>query len=266
MNIKTTILSLVALAAVTSCGTPTTIAYFQDMKPEQPSDLAYASVMRVKPEDKLSIVVNSKDAGLADMFNLPIVTHRIGNTQASSLSNSQYMSEYTVADDGCIDFPILGRMPVVGKSRSDIARMIKEELIGRSLVKDPVVTVEYSNLYFSVLGEVAKPGRYAIDRDKVTLLDAIGMAGDLTIFGERKNVTVIRDVDGHPTPYTVDLTRSWSLYSSPAYFLQQKDVVYVTPNETRQRQSTVNGNNVRSTSFWISLASLLTSIAVLICK
>ena len=134
------------------------------------------------------------------------------------------------------------------------------------MINDPVVTVEFSNLYISVLGEVNNPGRYGIDRDKITLLDAIGMAGDLTIYGKRQNVVVMREEEGKQLFYRVDLTSVDDLYSSPVYYLQQKDVVYVEPNETRARQSTVNGNNVRSTSFWVSIASLLTSVAVLIFK
>ena len=126
--------------------------------------------------------------------------------------------------------------------------------------------MEFANLYISVLGEVNKPGRYDIEQDQVTLLDAIGMAGDLTIFGKRTNVIVLRDENGKKVSYNVNLTSAYDLYASPAYYLQQKDVVYVEPNETKARQSTVNGNNVRSTSFWISLASLLTSVAVLIFK
>ena len=122
------------------------------------------------------------------------------------------------------------------------------------------------NLTISVLGEVGKPGRYNIDRDKITLLEAISMAGDLTIYGKRDNVYVMRNEGGKQTSYQVNLLSAQDVYSSPAYYLQQNDVIYVEPNSVRARQSTVNGNNVRSTSFWISLASLLTTITVLFVK
>ena len=150
--------------------------------------------------------------------------------------------------------------------REEIASYIKNELISKNLVKDPVVTVEFMNLAISVLGEVSKPGRYNIDRDKITLLDAISMAGDLTIYGKRDNVYVMRNEGGKQTSYQVNLLSAQDVYSSPAYYLQQNDVIYVEPNSVRARQSTVNGNNVRSTSFWISLASLLTTITVLFVK
>ena len=120
------------------------------------------------------------------------------------------------------------------------------------------------NLTVSVMGEVNSPGRYSIDKDKMSILEVLSMAGDLTIYGRRDNILVLRQEDGAQKVYAVNLGSADQLYTSPAYYLQQNDVVYVEPNDTKSRQSTVNGNNVRSTSFWLSLASLLTTIAVLI--
>lgn len=114
------------------------------------------------------------------------------------------------------------------------------------------------------MGEVNRPGQYKISKDKVTILDALSMAGDLTIYGKREKVLVMREENGKQHVYGINLCSGNHIYSSPVYYLQQNDVVYVEPNGTRARQSTVNGNNVRSTSFWISLASLLTSIATTI--
>lgn len=249
-----------------SCSTPKDIVYFQNQQYDYTSTVPRTEELKVKPGDKLSIVVNSRDPLLADLFNLPVISHRVGYSQASSLNTSQQILCYNVNKDGMIDFPVLGKIPVVGKDREEIAAYIKENLIQNNLVQDPIVTVEYANLYVTVIGEVNKPGRYYIDQDKLTVLDAIGLAEDLTIFGKRNSVIVMREVDGQEKAYKLDLTSTDKLFSSPAYHLQQRDVVYVEPNETKARQSTVNGNNVRSTSFWISLASLLTSVAVLIFK
>ena len=118
------------------------------------------------------------------------------------------------------------------------------------------------NLTVSVLGEVVHPGRFSIDKDRPTLLDAISMAGDLTVYGKRDNVLVQRDEDGKKVLYKVNLNSGQDLYASPVYYLQQNDIIYVEPNSVRARQATVNGNNVRSASFWMSLASLLTTITV----
>ena len=180
------------------------------------------------------------------------------------LPEVQGVSGYTVDAHGDIDFPVLGKVHVAGMKRQEIAEYIKGELVRENLVKDPVVTVEFMNLCVSVLGEVNNPGRFSIDRDRLTVLDALSLAGDLTIYGNRYKVIVLRQEDDVQRVYGIDLTSGEHVYSSPAYYLQQNDVVYVEPNAVKARQSTVNGNNVRSTSFWISLASLLTSVAILI--
>ena len=186
-------------------------------------------------------------------------------TASNSVSSnaSQNLSGYTVGTDGCIDFPILGKIQVAGKRREEVASDIKAKLIASNQIKDPVVTVEYMNLGVSVLGDVNRPGRYKIDRDRFTIFDAISLAGDLTIDGERTNVRVIRNNGDVDNVYELDFTRSDRIYNSPGYFIHQGDVIYVSPTDKRKRQSTVNGNTVRSSSFWVSLASLAVSVAVL---
>ncbi len=254
---------LMAFACVlSSCSTPKDICYFQDNDYKNAQEVAVMNEITVKPGDKVSIVVNSKDPLLAEMFNLSMVSHRPGS--AVGLSNTQQISCYTVTKDGEIDFPVLGKVNIMGLTREQIAKTIKTKLIENQYVNDPVVTVEFGNLYFSVLGEVARPGRYNIEHDRVTILDAISMAGDLTIYGKRQSVKVLREENGKQKAYMVDLTSSKNLYASPVFYLQQKDVVYVDPNDNRARQSTVNGNTVRSTQFWISLSTLGTSVALLV--
>ena len=268
MSLQAAFFLFVAWGAV-SCSTPAHITYFQDLRPgESEQQVVAATEIKVRPADKLSIIVNSRDPLLSDLFNLPISSRQVGQAARgmSTSSTSQGVSGYTVDEQGMIDFPVLGKIKVAGMNREEIAAFIKGELLAKNLIKDPVVTVEYMNLCISVLGEVASPGRYAIDRDKVTLLDAISMAGDLTIYGKREKVLVLREEEGVQHVYGVNLCSAEHLYTSPVYYLRQNDVVYVEPNSVRARQATVNGNNVRSTSFWLSLASLLTTIAVLVFK
>lgn len=257
-RIRLIILSLAALLA-TACSAPK-IAYLEDINSGQTVQIANVKNIRILPDDKISVLVNSRDPLLSNLFNLPYVTRQLGAIDNRS-SYSQGLSGYTVDTEGNIDFPVLGKVHVAGLTRSEIAAKIKGELEGQNLVKDPVVTVEFLNLTVSVLGEVQRPGRFSIDKDRVTILDAISMAGDLTILGKRENVLVQRDVDGKTTLYRVDLTKGSELYASPVFYLQQNDVVYVEPNAMKARQATVNGNNVRSTAFWFSLVSVLTSIA-----
>ena len=258
----------VGMAALSSCNSSKQVVYFQDLKPgETEIKLPEVKAITIRPEDKISIIVNSRDPQLTDLFNLPVISRQLGQSLRSggvSTGNSQGVSAYTVNSEGEIDFPVLGKIYVAGMKREEIAEYIKDELIRQNLVKDPVVTVEFANLCVSVLGEVNSPGRFSIDRDRLTLLDALSMAGDLTIYGNRSKVMVLRQEGDVQRVYGVNLTSGEHIYTSPAYYLQQNDVVYVEPNEVKARQSTVNGNNVRSTSFWISLASLLTSVAILI--
>ena len=259
-----------AAAILSSCGTPKEVVYFQDLQGgEQELATVQAKEITLRPDDKISIIVNSRDPQLTDLFNLPYVSRYLGQTLRSGVVNSSYaqsqgISGYTVDASGYIDFPVLGKVYVRGMTREQVAQHIKDELVSRDLVKDPVVTVEFMNLSFAVMGEVKTPGRYAIDRDRVTILDALSMAGDLTIYGERTNVMVQRQKGDDVEVYTIDLTSGQDVFSSPAFYLQQNDLVYVTPNDVKVRESTVNGNNIRSTSFWISIGSLLTSAAVLI--
>lgn len=261
MKIRNILLVLIA-GLLSSCAAPK-VAYFQGLRQGAAGHVVNTTDIRVRTGDKISILVNSKDPLLTDLFNLPIISRQIGS---SSMTSSQGVSGYTVNKSGEIDFPVLGAVYVAGMTREEIASHIKAELTSQNLIKDPVVTVEFMNLTVSVLGEVTHPGRFTIDKDKLSLLDAISMAGDLTIYGKRKNVLVLREEKGGNVLYRVNLSAGHDLYASPVYYLQQNDIVYVEPNDTRARQSTVNGNNVRSTSFWLSLASLLTTITVLIVK
>lgn len=249
-----------------SCKSPEQISYFQDLRAGvSENEIINPRDIKVRVEDQLSIIVSSRDPQLTSMFNLPVISQSVGN-QSSATGQPRGLSGYTVRKDGTIDFPILGSLKVLGMTREEIASMIKKELISRNQLKDPVVTVEFMNLTFSVLGEVTKPGRYSIEKDKVTILDAISEAGDLTIFGKRENIMVLRNENGTQRVYDVNLCSGNDIYNSPVYYLQQDDVIYIEPNKVRARQSTVNGNTVFTPSFWLSVLSLATTITVLIVK
>ena len=247
----------VALLTATSCGTPKDVAYFQDLNNNPDTVITLQNkVITVKPTDKIYIGVKSKDPQITQLFNLTGGT----NNSSSSTNIAKDAFYYTVDSKGNIDFPVLGTIQVAGLTREQIAEKVKKSLLDASLVKDPTVTVSLSNLHYSMMGEVAKPGQYAIDEEKVTILDAISKAGDLTIQGRRQDVMVLRQENGHQKIYKIDLCSGKDIFNSPAYYLQQNDVVYVTPNDTKKRSSTLNGNTVQSTGFWISIASLLVTV------
>ena len=266
-NLKTLLVVPAVAALVVSCAAPTNISYFQDADTRGLSRPVQENHIRLRPEDKVAIIVNTSNDQLTNLFNLPYISQRLGGVSQSVSSNySQAVSGYTVDEYGDIDFPVLGKIHVEGLTRPELATCIKDALVSRDLVKEPVVTVEFMNLTVSVMGEVNRPGRYAIEKDKLTLLDALSMAGDLTIYGNRENVKVLRVVDGQEMSFKVNLCNAQSVFSSPVYFVQQDDLIYIEPNEMRARQSTVNGNNVRSTSFWISVASLAASVGTFLLR
>ena len=268
MSRKMIFLFLLSVVLMTSCKAPQ-ISYFQDSNNGAEYLLKDDGVVRMRPGDKVTVIVNTKDQEYNNLYNLPYAPSRIGQPASYTTTyTTQGIACYTVDSNGEIDFPILGKIDAEGLTREGLAASIKKALLDKKLLEDDplVVTVEFANLNISVLGEVAKPGRYAIDRDKITLLDALGMAGDLTIYGERGNVVVMRQVGGRQKVFEVDLTSAEKLVDSPVYFMQQNDVVYVKPNEMRQRQATVSGNTVYTPTFWISVASLLTTITALIIK
>ena len=254
-----------ALLSLSACNTSKKILYVQNMPFDSLVTVERAAEIKIQPQDQLSIVVTSRDLELSLPFNLPQANVQLGSSGSGKSSGNGGVLGYTVDASGNIDFPILGELHVEGLTRKELSVLVKERLVSSGLLKDPVVTVEFMNLYISVLGEVANPGRVTIQKDRITLLEALSQAGDLTIYGKRDGVIVIREDGDDRISYKVDL-RDVSLFTSPAYYLQQNDVVYVEPNAVRAGQSTINENNMKSVSMWISIASFLMTLAMLIFK
>ena len=247
---------------VSSCASVKDITYFQNRVVDQPEKIDKHAGIVIQPKDMLSIVVSSKNPELVAMFNLPVVSYQAGSEVVTSGSNLRLMG-YVVDNDGYIDFPVLGKLMVSGLTRWELSEKIKKRLLNEELLADAVVTVEFMNFKVSVIGEVNSPGTYTIQGDKVTILQAISLAKDLTIFGQRENVSVIRERNGERTIYQINLC-DVSLFDSPAYYLQQNDIVYVEPSDIRARQSTTDDKALRMTSILVSSGSLVVSIATLI--
>lgn len=279
MNIKSLlkpmVMSLTLIVSVCSCSTPKNVAYFQDIQDAQVIEIASKEhTIKVQPFDKLSIIVDSKDPGLSQLFNLNVMSSRTNRDKSYNgsgaeirefgVTSNEGYGAFTVSAEGTIDYPLLGILKVEGMTRNELAAFIKGEIMGRNLIKDPIVTVEFLNTGISVLGEVVKPGRYDLNTDVITLPEALALAGDLTIQGQRENIIVMRREGNKIESYRADLTDSKKLLNSPAFYLKQGDVIYVEPNNIRKRQTTNNGNNLMNVSFWISVASLLTTAAVLL--
>ena len=211
----------------------------------------------LQPGDRLRITVFSRDRELTDLFNL---NDRSGG---GGSNNGNDRHPYTVRTDGTVEIPTIGPVRVQGLTRQQVADEIKYQLLSSKLLLDPTVIVEYYDLAITVLGEVGHPGRLQIPTDQLTILDALALAGDLTIYGKRENIMVLRTKDNVQTPYVIDLTNSRSVYESPVYYLQQNDIVYVEPNVKKATQSDQNASTLRSLGFWMSIPSYVVTLVVL---
>jgi polysaccharide export outer membrane protein len=242
---------------LSACGSTKEVNYFQDVNGlrEQTIDQKYEVI--IHQDDLLSIYVNSKNPELTAPFNMPMVSSQIG----AEVSSHQRVLGYLVDVNGYIDFPVLGKIQVEGLTRLQLTNLIKNWIIRENLIKDPIITVQFLNFKISVMGEVNHPGSFTATGDRITLLEALSMAGDLTIYGKRNRVAVIREEQGERIILFHDL-RSVNIFESPCYYLQQNDIVYVEPNRTRAAQSHINQNN--SVGVWLSAVSILTSVAALI--
>ena len=251
----------IASVLVASCKVPSNVSYFQDLKDGQVNTITSQAGIKLKEGDKISIVVKSKNSEISNLLNLPVSSQVVGYTGDRT---NRGMSGYTIDRHGDIDFPMAGKLHIAGMSREEVAEYVKKTIEEKDLARDVVVTVEFLNLHYSVMGEVGKPGEYSFGQDRVTLPEALAQAGDLTLHGMRDSVYVLRTVDGKQTTHVVSMLNGRELLNSPAYYLQQNDVVYVVPNDYRKRQSKVNGNTFQSTSFWISISSIIISLVSLI--
>ena len=210
----------------------------------------------LKSDDLLSITVLGIDEQAIKPFNLPLANNNQNNGGYAQGAPSP--TGYLIDSEGNIDFPVIGKIKLSGLTRSAAIDILKEQL--KPYLNNPTILIRILNYKITVLGEVRNPGTFTIPNERITLLEAIGIAGDLQITGVRKNVLVIRDSEGKKTETRVDLTTN-ELFSSPVYYLQQNDVVYVEPNRAKVNSSVVNTANV---SLVISVISLFITMAVLI--
>lgn len=210
------------------CGSRKNIVYLQNARPFETEVVTNTFEPKFKIDDIVSIYISSFDMEATAPFNLTI----------GAGQNIREL-EYVIDKDGNIDFPVLGKIKLLGLSTTEAKELFKERLVEGGYLKDPIVNIRIKNFRVTVLGQVHKPGTYMIESERITLLEAIGLAGDLDIKGKRKNVLIIRDFDGVKTYTRVDLT-SKEFVNSPVYYLTQNDVVYVEPNQSVVRTSNLD--------------------------
>jgi len=242
--------------ACASCVTQKQMTYLVDAQPDKAdainASFAPQTELIVRPGDALSIIVSALDQEAIVPYNLPLVVY--AKPGERSLSTTPTLQCYTVDEAGDIEFPVLGKLHVAGMKRSEVEQMIKQHL--ESQVLNPIVTVNLVGAKVSVMGEVTRPCHVGLANGHVTVLDALAAAGDLTPYGRRDNVLVTREVDGKMQIARLNLG-STDIYTSPFFYLQQNDVVYVSPNKVRAIAST-------NTGLWLSVVSTALSAATII--
>lgn len=251
-------LSLLAVLLLTSCGSSKNVPYLMnaDSLPDNPGVLYDARIM---PKDILTIVVNTLNPAAAQQFNL--TASGVMTQSNASLTSQPTLQGYLVDNDGNINFPIIGTLHVAGLTKSEAEKLIIDKISPYLAESEkPIVTVRMSSYSISVLGEVNAPGNFTVSREKINVFEALSRAGDMTIYGVRNNVKLIReDAHGKKAIYTLNLNDA-NIVNSPYYYLQQNDILYVEPNKTKAQNSTI-GN---MTSLWFSAAGVLISVATLL--
>lgn len=247
----TAVLAGAALSALTGCTSSKDILYFQDIDQMRPEKIEAEYEPVIMKDDKLQIVISGPDKQVVVPYNFTL-----SSNMNTGYTSTQSIIPYLVDSHGDIDMPGLGRIHVEGMRRMDLVNHITDMLTSQGLVKDPVVSVAFLNFRITVLGEVRSPGTYTATSERVTMLQALGMAGDLLITADRSDILLIRDVDGKQTHYKFDLTSS-DILNSPYFYLHQNDVIYVPQSATRIAQGTT------ATGLWsIVLSSLTTLVTV----
>lgn len=253
--------SLIAIFMLNSCASSTDIVYFQDEPIGEASDFDNSFELKYKPNDILTIDVSALDPDAVRPFNLTAVTYSNSNGNLNSgglnANGNVLRQTYLVDPNGNIEFPVLGTLQIGGLSRAEVTTMLKEKLT--VYVKDPIVNIRLINFTVTVLGEVSRPGTFTIQDERISLSEALGLAGDLTIYGKRDNVFLIREVGGKKKYASFDLT-SVNVVNSPVYYLSQNDVIYVEPNGSRVRQSSYN----QTTPVIISAVATLATITAIL--
>ncbi|TDW48593.1 polysaccharide export outer membrane protein [Flavobacterium sp. 270] len=248
---------LLFLFLLFSCGSKKNIVYYQNID-------AMASVkdnnyeVKIQPDDLLMIIVSADDPEVALPFNLK--TYSIASSNRLDVTRGQETVQlYLVDQGGNIEFPVIGKLNIAGLTRTEVLKLMQNKI--GAYIKNPILNLRIMNFKISLQGEVNLPGTYPINSERVTLIEALSMAKDLTIYGKRDNILVIRETNGIKSFNRVDITKS-DFINSPFYYLSQNDVVYVEPNKTKVNSSVVGPN----TSVIISAVSILVSLSVLIFK
>lgn len=257
MKYLKSILLLGVLLFLSNCTTSKKISYYQDIDSSNVSGSSLNYETLIQPDDLLLIVVSSIDAEAAMPFNLE--TYISPPVTGQAFAGQRQMQMYLVDKAGNIEFPVLGTINVGGQPKNSVLSSLKERL--KKYLKDPIINMRIMNFKVSVQGEVNRPGVVTTTAERLTLPEALSLAGDLTIYGKRNNIILVRENQGKKEVKRIDLTKS-DFINSPYYYLMQNDLIYVEPNKAKASSSTFNQN----IPVWISLSSVILSLVLLFKK
>jgi polysaccharide export outer membrane protein len=238
-----------------SCADRKNVVYYQNIDTAVSPQKTNSYEVKFQPDDLLMIVVSAEDPEIAIPFNLSTVS--LPSALGNSARGQETIQSYLVDSEGKINFPVLGQLKVSGLTRTELLQLLKEK-IGQ-YIKNPIINLRIMNFKISVQGEVVAPGTYSFASERITLIEAISMAKDLTIYGKRDNILIIREIDGVKSIHRVDITKA-DFINSPYYFLAQNDVIYVEPIKTKVNGAAVGPN----TGVLISITSLVITLITLI--
>lgn len=260
MKIRRLFLPLITTLLFVSCGTMEEIAYVYDAPRDTTVPLKGEFSKGIQANDLLSIYVESEEPSSTIQFNQE--TNKIAMSTTGVVMNpatgASSVPGYLVNNEGDIIFPVLGTIHVLGLTHNELAKLIEKRLVDEGHIKDPRVTVKLMNFKVCVLGDVQKPGELLVTGERLTIFEALSMVGDLTIYGQRYNVTVIREENGQRVIGELDLS-SKNVFDSPYYYLHQNDVVYVEPNMRRKKLAARDPNLISYISSAVSVVSVIST-------
>lgn len=249
------IIAVVVVLFLFSCASRNDVVYYQNINDIQDTSSFANYEIKIQPDDLLSIIVSAEDDEIAAPFNLKSVGLQ-SSQKLDTPTGQQTLQLYLVNSKGFIEFPILGSLKVSGLSRSELLKMLRDKI--SVYIKNPIVNLRVANFKVAVQGEVMAPGVYPVNSERITLIEAISMAKDLTIYGKRDNILIIRELNGVKTYNRVDITKA-NFINSPFYYLAQNDVVYVEPNKTKINNSKIGAD----TNLLVSAVSILLTLITL---
>lgn len=229
LKVKAIVFIVIFCAFFSACTNTKQAVYFSDTNQSEFLSKAENLEPVIQPNDLLNISVSSMNPAASEIFNVSGSNNFRASSATSTISQSP---GYLVDSEGYIQFPFLGRIKAAGLTKKAFQQGIRDEIERRKLLTDPIVDVRFLNYKVSILGEVAHPAVLTVPNEKLTLLEALGLAGDLTIYAKRNNVLLIREEDGLKKLIRIDLTTD-ELFNSPYYYLKSNDIIYVEPNQTK---------------------------------